>query len=323
VPGLTQGKRTLSDWEFVKTRTASGGTVWRSPDGLFYKHTGTAAVRAEAHHLQELAALGYPVPQVVTLGQDEAGQDYFVERSVGQASLHDQALADAQRTGQVGQQVLDATAAVSARLLTAQARNPLPSGPTRLRDWFDQAGFTDNVFAENPDLDTPRVHAVIAHATDRLAGVPMCRSHLDYGLPNAFDDGVIDWQHHGTAPLGYDVYPMLEIVPFKGGTKGYAFTADQRERYLAALDQTSLGLIGRPLRGFLGEFLLVKCFFFLALMRPTQDSRPEKDTKWRYRRTLFTQGLEQYESSGAIQTDAFPTLAAFTERLARTSAGGA
>jgi hypothetical protein len=35
---------------------------------------------------------------VVTLGQDEVEQDYFVERNLGQASLHDQALADAQRT---------------------------------------------------------------------------------------------------------------------------------------------------------------------------------------------------------------------------------
>lgn len=163
-----QGARTLSDWEFVKTRTASDGTVWRSPEGLFYKRTGTSAVRAEAHHC-----------------------------------------------------------------------------------------------------------------------------------------------------------PMLEIVPFKGGTKGYAFTADQRDRYLAELDQAALGLISRPLRGFLGEFLLVKCFFFLALMRPAQDSRPDKYTKWRYRRALFEQGLEQYESSGAIQTDAFPTLAAFTERLAHADAGGA
>lgn len=311
----------MSDWEFVKTRTASDGTVWRSPDGLFYQHTGTA-VRAEAHHLQELAALGYPVPQVVTLGHNETGQDYFVERSLGQASLHDQALADTQRTGKVGQQVLDAATAVSARLLSAQARNPLPDSPTLLREWLDRAGCTDNVFAENPDLDTPRVQAVIAHAAARLAGVPMCRSHLDYGLPNAFNGGVIDWQHHGVAPLGYDVYPMLEIVPFKGSTKGYTFTADQREGYLTALDQTALSLVGRPLRGFLGEFLLIKCFFFLALMRPTQDSRPDKHTKWRYRRTLFTQGVEQYESSGAIQTDTFPTLAAFTERLARTGAGG-
>ena len=170
-------------------------------------------------------------------------------------------------------------------LLSAQARNPLPGGPQPLWEWFERAGFTENVFAENPDLDTLPVRTAMDHAADRLAGVPMCRSHLDYGLPNVFDGGVIDWQHHGLAPLGYDVYPMLEIVPFKGGTKGYRFTTGQRERYLAALDQTALKVTGRPLRGFISEFLLVKCFFFLALMRPRDATRPDKHTKWQYRST--------------------------------------
>jgi hypothetical protein len=311
----------LSDWEFVKTRTAADGAVWRSPDGLLYKRTGTAAVAAEAHHLRELADLGYPVPEVVDAGRDERGRYYFVERSVSPRSLHDQALAGAEQTGLVGPHVLDGAAAVSARLLSAQARNPLPGGPQPLWEWFERAGFTENVFAENPDLDTLHVRTAMDHAADRLAGVPMCRSHLDYGLPNVFDSGVIDWQHHGLAPLGYDVYPMLEIVPFKGGTKGYRFTTDQRERYLAALDQTALTVTGRPLRGFISEFLLVKCFFFLALMRPRDATRPDKHTKWQYRRTLFTQGLEQYESSGAIHTETFPTLAAFTDQATRTGAG--
>lgn len=312
----------MSDWEFVKTRTAASGAVWRSCEGLFYKRTGTADLMAEAECLQELAGLGYPVPEVVETGRDETGQYFFVERSVGEASLHDQALIEAEATGRVGPRVLDAAAAASARLLTAQARTPLPGGPQASRDWFERAGFTDNVFAENPDRDTPRVRTLMEHAVDRLAGLPMCRSHLDYGLPNAFTGGVIDWQHHGPAPLGYDVYPMLEIVPFKGGTKGYRFTADQRDHYLRALDHTALEVAGRPLVGFLGEFLLVKCFFFLALMRPTATSRSDKHAKWQYRRTLFTWGLEQYESSGAIHTDAFPTLAAFTDRLTATCVGG-
>lgn len=313
----------MSHWEFIKRRTAADGAVWRSSDGLLYKRTGAAALTVEASYLRELAALGYPVPQVVEVGQEHGGQHYFVERSAGEMSLHDQALADTGQTGQVGPQVLDAVTEVSARLLTAQARNPLPSRPDQVRDWFDRAGFTCNVFTENPDLDTPRVRAAMAHVLDRLADVPICRSHLDYGLPNAFPGGVIDWQHHGAAPLGYDVYPMLEIVPFKGGKKGYEFTADQRARYLTALDQVASQVTGRPLQGFLGEFLLAKCFFFLALMRPSDASRPDKHTKWRYRRTLFTKGLEQYESSGIIHTDTFPTLAAFTDRLTRATAGGA
>lgn len=143
----------------------------------------------------------------------------------------------------------------------------------------------------------------------------MCHSHLDYGLPNAFPGGVIDWQHHGDAPLGYDVYPMLDIAAFKGGAKGYRFSTGQRGAYLSGLDEASTRLLGRPLSAHQGDFLLVKCFFFLALMRPTDPERRDKHTKWRYRRALFEMGLEQYESSCTIRTDTFPTLAEFTRDL--------
>ena len=74
----------------------------------------------------------------------------------------------------------------------------------------------------------------------------MCRSHLDYGLPNAFPRAVIDWQHHGDAPVGYDVYPMLDIAAFKGGGKGYRFSGRQRSVYLAALDEASHSCWDRP-----------------------------------------------------------------------------
>ncbi|MFC7650336.1 hypothetical protein ACFQX6_65890 [Streptosporangium lutulentum] len=44
------------------------------------------------------------------------------------------------------------------------------------------------------------MHAALDEVVERLSGVAMCHSHLDYGLPNAFTTGVIDWQHHGLAP---------------------------------------------------------------------------------------------------------------------------
>ncbi|MGH3809640.1 MAG: phosphotransferase [Pseudonocardiaceae bacterium] len=310
----------MGDWEFVKRRTAADGAVWRSADGLFYKRTGNASIDDEAHFQRLLAELGYPVPEFVETGQ-VGGVHYFVERSVGNASLHELAQSEAGQAGCVGQDVIEQAVEVSTRLLAVQARNPLPGGPARLRGWFERAGFAGNVFAENPDLDTPRVRDAVARALSRLGEVPVCRSHLDYGLPNVFPGGVIDWQHHGIAPLGYDVYPMLEIAAFKGGNKGYQFTPGQCARYATVLDEASTQLTGQPLGQFRGEFLLVKCFFFLALMRPSNPvGRPDKHIKWQYRRTLFERGIKQYESSGAIDTSTFPTLAAFTERFALPTA---
>ncbi|MFE7591923.1 phosphotransferase [Kitasatospora sp. NPDC057512] len=296
----------MSDWEFVKDRTAAQGAVWRSADGQLYKRTGGEELRAETEFQQLIAGLGYPVPEIVDSGSDDGGH-FVVERAIGKASLHEEALAHANHDGHVGDQVISTAAAVASKLLQAQARHPLPATP-----WFEKAAFATEVLMENPDFDTPRVHDVVDRALDRLARLPVVHGHLDYGLPNILPAGVIDWQHHGPVPLGYDVYPALDIVAFKGGGKGYSITAEQRAAYTSALDGTTTSLIGRRVSEHLGDFLLVKCFFFLALMRPTDPARHDKHTKWQYRRALFTMGLDQYESSGTIDTGAFPTLERFT-----------
>ena len=70
------------------------------------------------------------------------------------------------------------------------------------------------------------------------------------------------------APVGYDVYPMLDIAAFKGGGKEHRFRAEQQSAYRNALDEASALLLGQDLSEHQGDFLLVKCFFFLALMRP-------------------------------------------------------
>ncbi|HEX9359226.1 MAG TPA: phosphotransferase [Streptosporangiaceae bacterium] len=312
-------EQTLSDWELVKRRTAASGAVWRSADNLFYKRTGDESVREEADFQVDLARRGYPVPQVTERGLND-GTYYFVEASAG-VSLHDQALASADPSGQVYNGLVRSAVQISTRLLEAQSRNPLTDSSDDPRAWFERAGFVANVRAENPDLDTPRVREAIGRAVRRLQDVPMCRSHLDYGLPNAFPRAVIDWQHHGDAPLGYDVYPMLDIAAFKGGGKGYRFRTEQRSAYLNQLDEASASLLGRPLSEYQGDFLLVKCFFFLALMRPTDPGRRDKYDKWQYRRALFEIGLEQYESSCSINTEAFPSLADFSHGLDQAVTG--
>ncbi|MFJ8429835.1 phosphotransferase [Kitasatospora sp. NPDC094019] len=296
----------MSYWEFVKARTATEGAVWRSTDGLLYKRTGGEDLRAEGEFQQLAAGSGYPVPEIVGTGWED-GEHFVVERSLGASSLHEEALADVRRDGQISSGTLSAASAVASCLLRAQARHPLPATP-----WFGKAAFAAEVFEENPDFETPRVHEAVERALDRLARLPMVHGHLDYGLPNVLRGGVIDWQHHGPVPLGYDVCPALDIVAFRGRGQGsYRITPEQRAAYLDALDETAAALIGLPVSEHLGDFLLVKCFFFLARMRPTDPARQDKYIKWQYRRALFARGLDQYESGGAIDTGAFPALDRF------------
>lgn len=297
----------MSDWEFVKARTTTAtGAVWRSADGSLFKRTGGEELCEEVAFQRQAAELGYPVPEVVSSGSED-DNFYVIERSLGPATLHDEALADAQEHGEVTTRVLNKAAVVSIRLLEAEANNPKTGS-----DWFDKAAFAGDVFAENPDLDTSRVRELIARAIGRTEQLPHTLGHLDYGLPNMLQDGVIDWQHHGLVPLGYDVYTALDVIAFKGGGKGYSVTAGQRAAYLDSLDRASVSAVGLRLSDYLGDFLLVKCFFFLALMRPTDPARLGKHAKWQYRRALFTMGVEQYESAGTIDTGTFPTLTQYS-----------
>ncbi|SHK19253.1 hypothetical protein SAMN05421803_11548 [Nocardiopsis flavescens] len=306
----------MPDWELITARTASdGGAVWYSPGERLYKRTGGPEVEREGEHQCLLAGLGFPVPRPVEVGASGRGY-HFTEPEAGTHSLHDLAMMQAQDSGGVVDDALvDAAAAVSSRLLRAQAAHPVEDAETPERTWFHRAGFVEEVFAENPDLDTEEIRALIDTAVARLAQVPLCHGHLDYGLPNAFPDAVIDWQHHAPAPLGYDVYPVLDIAAFKGGGRGYGFTPEQRTRYTEALDAVARECAGGPLSLHTGDFLLAKGFFFLARMRPKDGAPAAKYRKWHYRRTLLLRSAEEYAATRSIDTAAFPTLAAFESRF--------
>ena len=300
-----------SNWRFVKKRTAADGAVYVCADGSRYRRTGGADLQAEAAFQRQLTDLGYPVPPVVEEGVTTDGHYYVVEESLGDQTLHERAVdaLDGGRT--LHDDVVDTAGQVAARLLRAQAAHVVKPTPDTLQRWLQSAGFTQNVFQENPDLDNPRTRAALEDVLDRVGTVPLVRGHLDYGLPNVLPAGVIDWQHHGLVPLGYDVLPALEIIAFKGGAKGYTASPDQRRRYLAALDDASLQTTSQPVSQNLGAYLLVKALFFLALMRPTDLSRTDKHLKWQYRRHLFMKGLEQYERNRTVDTALFPTLETF------------
>lgn len=311
------------EWTFVKKRTAAEGAVWVNQDRSRYRRTGDSRLKAEAAFQQRIAALGYPVPAVLETGSVGA-EFFFVEPSLGPASLHDTAWnAVGGAYGPMPDAVVDAAAAVGAQLLDAQAKHAKPATRAALHSWFEEAGWAGNVFAENPDLDTPHTRAVVDAALDRLSHTPMCWAHYDYGLPNTFPTGVIDWQHHGLAPVGYDTFPALEIIAFKGGTKGYYATGAQRERYVATLDEAALHVLGTRPGRHLGEFLLIKALFFLALMKPADLTNTAKVLKWNYRRTLFTMGVEQYERTGRIDTRTFPSLDDFAAQPEHCRTGGA
>lgn len=185
----------MDEWEMIKPRTAAQGTVWRSRDGEYYKRTGDSTVHEEAEFQIFLADNGHPVPHPTVIS-NYGSTYYFIERSVGSASLHDEALSEAAESGRVSDQIVDRAIYISSRLMENQISLAQSSASTDIYEWFNRAGRPENVFSENPDYDTEQNRRIVTDALRRLAEVPMCHSHLDYGLPNAFPTKVIDWQHH-------------------------------------------------------------------------------------------------------------------------------
>ncbi|WP_330479632.1 hypothetical protein OG301_38515 [Streptomyces platensis] len=212
--------------------------------------------------------------------------------------------------------MVDLAAEVGGRLLRAQAAHTVPTDLQALREWVQEAGWTDSVFAENPDLDNPRVRVALDRAMAQLADVAMVRGHLDYGLPNVLPAGVIDWQHaaprpgaarlrHSPGPGDHPVQGRHQGLP--GEPRAAAPVPGGAERGGPRHHRTS----PHPASG---PYLLVKALFFLALMKPTDPARTDKHLKWQYRRHQFVEVLEQYERTGAVDTACLPTLDAFTAR---------
>lgn len=181
---------TTDRW-LVKKRTADAdGAVYVSADGIRYRGTGGTALRSEAAFQQRTAGLDYPVPQVLEHGETSDGTFFVDEESLGGQSLHGRALASLDGRRELPDQVVDQLAEVSSQLLAAQAAHPVDGGLDVLRRRVEQAGWTHNVFTQNPDL-APRTRAALTRATDELTEVPMVWGHLDYGLPNVLPAGGI------------------------------------------------------------------------------------------------------------------------------------
>ncbi|MFC5201759.1 hypothetical protein [Streptomyces kaempferi] len=105
-------------WRFVKKRTAADdGAVYVPADQTRYRRTGGAELQAEAAFQRRIADLNYPVPHVLEEGFTDEGQHCVVEESLGDQTLHDQAVAALNGSRHLADDVVDAAAQVAAQLL--------------------------------------------------------------------------------------------------------------------------------------------------------------------------------------------------------------
>ncbi|UKY54701.1 hypothetical protein [Streptomyces inhibens] len=142
------------------------------------------------------------MPEQVDSGREDDGTcffTFFTERSVGESSLHEMAVADYRQPGHVSHGTIEAPPASPAGCW--QPRHAMPARRRSGAAVLVRVGrLRRRGLHREPGPDTEGTRALVDAALERLRTVAMCESHLDYGLPNAFPGGVIDRQRHALAP---------------------------------------------------------------------------------------------------------------------------
>lgn len=304
------------NWQLIKERNITEGSVWHDPETDTFIRHGDDKIQQEGLYQQRLYELGFPVPEVLEHGSDDDGF-FFVERSLGQQSLHDRAVAEFQTDGSVSAGTIAAATAVSFRFLERQLQHAVAPTPQLIADWFEHASHLQRNIRQHPEIDTSAARQAIQTMSARLMNIPMSYGHQDYGLPNLFVDGIIDWQFYARSPIGFDAYTMLDAPAFMGGTRGYDYTPAQRQAYLTELDAFMVNHGGPALSEYRGDFLLAKGFFFIATVR---QGGPVQVMRSAYRRELCRLIIEQYNAGGVVDTSNFPTMADYETRQREQSA---
>ena len=309
-------------WHFVKKRTAdpAGGAVYVNDDRTRYRRTGGPGTRSGGRLPAPARRARLPGParpggrhhrrRPLLRRGGVAGRAVAARHGPGKPGRHTRPVRHGGRPGRRG-------------------RRPAAAGPGRARGprrpagaaaWVREAGWTDNVFAREPRPrqppgargagpgDGPARPAFRWCADTSTTACPTsCRSASSTGSTTA-------WCRSATTPPWPWRSSRSRAAPRATWPAPSSGAATWR-RWTRWPDATT----GQPLSQNLGAYLLVKALFFLALMQPTDPSRTDKHLKWQYRRHLFTEGLEQYERTGAVDTALFPTLDDFA---ARHGAGG-
>lgn len=294
-------------WQLVKDRHLTFGSVWYDPINNTFIRRGGELVREEGEYQRYIYDLGFPVPKIIDSGEEDGGW-YYIEESLGDVSLHDMAVSDVCNFGNVQEETIRYATSLSSSFLGKQLDHLKTPSSRHIEDWFEKASHFQHNIKEYPQLDSHATKQALATMFSRLSTIPMSYGHLDYGLPNMFPNGIIDWQYYSLSPVGFDVYLMLDLAAFMGGSRGYDFNNNQRQKYINGLDTIALEKGMSKLSDYRGDFLLAKSFFFIATVR---KGGREQEIRKAYRRELCMRTIQQYNDNLTVSTSEFPTLAEF------------
>lgn len=265
----------------------SGVAVFQG-DGTFLRLG--SAISDELEVQRRMLELGYPVPDIVEVGE-HAGAAYVIEESLGDRTLGD---VWADRTG--GARTTDHEFSAFLDVMRRQARAQLnDTRPWRREDVADFLGVA-RTCANVPAL-AGMVEGAFGRAVALLRPFPSSLQHGDLHPFNTCPAGIIDLEDAGWAPAGYDVTtavldPTLADSRWDHARPALAwFTSRQVTVYLSAVDEEFRRAMLPPPSGFLDAYLVCRAIAICSRI-------PRDGAIWDRRQRMLDRALTSFLDEG-------------------------
>ncbi len=262
-----------------------GGTVEKH--GNFYRKSGPG-ISDEIRVGEELYRLGFPVPEIV-----EVGDGYFVETEIEGSSM----LEDPNPRLSLYKGVLDS-------LLRAQLSNP--QEPTQAT--LESGIHLPNVLDENPELARTgsKFKSALNFSLDLSMQTPWSVSHGDLTPPNIFPGGIIDWQFSFKGPVFYDILSLALSPCIHGPGQNPVLNRRQVFKLASTSLEEHAGFKLTPQHETVALFL--KSIFFLSHMKESAARSAKKQEKWGRRKEITQYLAGAVLENGIVDTKKLTTM---------------
>ena len=292
---------------YVKDRLI-GGKVFSNQDKSEYLRTAVnqAEITGEVNLTKDLYERGFPVPEVIAMGELENGTAYYIEKSIGDRVFGDIFMEETKAQGRVSDESFDAFVEVIKKYCAAQfnSKNFVPQDNDSL------AGITAlaNVMRNNPPSPEMREMFTEAYekALERVSELPWGYTQSDLNAFNILHNGIIDFELAGFGPVGYDTLTNVHFGRMWPKERiAYRFSEEQITKYIEAIDVV-VRENGLPaMSSYANDFLVLKAIWATGKDKKSEDNPQSNPDFWEWRVNMRDWCIEQYLKGENIDSKQF------------------
>ena len=253
-------------YELVTVQRSSSSAIYKSLNS-YLRIGSTKDIQRDLDIHNQMEAGGFSVAKLLSEGTYK-GMIWYTEESLGDDHYGIIFKREAEAQGRISDETFDGFT----NLCVAWAKAQLAS-PQQEKDW-DQFGLgvhLDLILQEMPE-EEGAILARYEQVKERLGVFPFTISHGDFGSFNICPRGVIDLESSFYGPAPYDVGSLV-INPDWFPTSHdyeyfqlYAFSSEQKDRYLARIDALYAGHGLLKVSDYLPELNFLRGMWFVVRM---------------------------------------------------------